>query len=170
MRTGDLKVLVATSVGEEGLDVPSVDPVVFYEPVPSGVRYIQRKGRTGRKSKGKAIILVTEETHDATYLKVSEKRRKKMKTVVEGLNTKLEKMERKIPQLEKNPMPREIIAEAEKYSPPKKRKSPRPKSGWGRGQNHPNWRRKRKNTWRKNGRKSLEETFYYFRDIYRYYL
>lgn len=64
LRSGDLDVLVATSVGEEGLDVPSVDLVVFYEPVPSGVRYIQRKGRTGRKSKGEAIILAAEETHD----------------------------------------------------------------------------------------------------------
>ncbi|KXA91527.1 hypothetical protein AKJ63_01385, partial [candidate division MSBL1 archaeon SCGC-AAA259D18] len=124
LRTGDLKALVATSVGEEGLDVPSVDLVVFYEPVPSGVRYIQRKGRTGRKSKGEAIILVTEETHDAAYLEVSEKRRKRMKTVVEGLNSELEPLERKGPELEKNPMPEELIRDAEEYSPPERKEEP----------------------------------------------
>jgi len=117
LRVGDLKVLVATSVGEEGLDVPSVDLVVFYEPVPSGVRYIQRKGRTGRKSEGEALILVTEETHDEAYLEVSERRRKRMKTVVEGLNSELKPLVRKGPRPERNPMPERIIAEAEEYSP-----------------------------------------------------
>ncbi|MCI4355036.1 MAG: DEAD/DEAH box helicase, partial [Thermoplasmata archaeon] len=46
-RGGDLNCLVATSVAEEGLDIPSTDLVVFYEPVPSMIRTIQRRGRTG---------------------------------------------------------------------------------------------------------------------------
>ncbi|KXA99874.1 hypothetical protein AKJ42_02350, partial [candidate division MSBL1 archaeon SCGC-AAA261C02] len=90
LRRGDLKVLVATSVGEEGLDVPSVDLVVFYEPVPSGVRYIQRKGRTGRKTRGEAVILATEDTHDMAYLRVSERKKEKMKRIVRRMNTELE--------------------------------------------------------------------------------
>ena len=52
-REGEFKVLIATSVGEEGLDVPSTDLVIFYEPVPSEIRSIQRKGRTGRSASGK---------------------------------------------------------------------------------------------------------------------
>ena len=44
--------LVATSIAEEGLDIPEVDLVVFYEPIPSEIRYIQRRGRTGRKTAG----------------------------------------------------------------------------------------------------------------------
>ncbi|KXA96324.1 hypothetical protein AKJ37_05535 [candidate division MSBL1 archaeon SCGC-AAA259I09] len=96
--------------------------VVFYEPVPSGVKYIQREGRTGRKSKGEAVILATEDTHDIPYLKVSEKRRKRMRQAVKGLNSELEPLERKGPEPEKNPIPRELIREAEKYTPPEKEK------------------------------------------------
>jgi ERCC4-related helicase len=56
-RDGEFDVLVATSIAEEGLDIPQVDLVVFYEPIPSEIRYIQRRGRTGRKSSGSVIIL-----------------------------------------------------------------------------------------------------------------
>ena len=56
-RDGEFDILVATSIAEEGLDIPQVDLVVFYEPIPSEIRYIQRRGRTGRKSSGSVIIL-----------------------------------------------------------------------------------------------------------------
>ncbi len=59
--------LVATSVGEEGLDIPAVDLVVFYEPIPSAIRWIQRKGRTGRLEKGRVTVLMTEKTRDEGY-------------------------------------------------------------------------------------------------------
>src|ERR671919_248383 len=54
-RRGNFQVLVATSIAEEGLDIPEVDLVVFYEPIPSEIRYIQRRGRTGRNSPGMVI-------------------------------------------------------------------------------------------------------------------
>ncbi|HJJ36557.1 MAG TPA: helicase-related protein, partial [Methanocorpusculum sp.] len=63
-REGEYPVLVATSVGEEGLDIPSTDLVIFYEAVPSEVRSIQRKGRTGRNSSGKITVLTTRGTAD----------------------------------------------------------------------------------------------------------
>ena len=61
-REGKYDALVATSVAEEGLDIPKVDLVIFYEPIPSDIRSIQRRGRTGRTRAGKVIILMAKET------------------------------------------------------------------------------------------------------------
>jgi len=66
-RNGEFNVLIATSVAEEGLDIPKVDKVLFYEPVPSAIRSIQRRGRTGRLEEGEVTILVTEKTRDEAY-------------------------------------------------------------------------------------------------------
>lgn len=77
-RRGVYKVLVATSVGEEGLDIPSTDLVVFYEAVPSEIRAIQRKGRTGRGREGRIVVLVTKGTRDEAYYYSSMKKERKM--------------------------------------------------------------------------------------------
>lgn len=66
-REGDFNILVSTSVGEEGLDIVAVDYVIFYEPIPSAIRHIQRRGRTGRDSKGAVYILTTRNTRDEAY-------------------------------------------------------------------------------------------------------
>ncbi|MBD3351837.1 MAG: DEAD/DEAH box helicase [Candidatus Lokiarchaeota archaeon] len=66
-----INILVATSIAEEGLDIPDVDLVIFYEPVPSEIRLIQRRGRTGRHSKGACRILVAKNTLDEVYLNVA---------------------------------------------------------------------------------------------------
>jgi ERCC4-related helicase len=73
-RNGDFDVLVATSIAEEGLDIPEVGLVIFYEPIPSEIRYIQRRGRTGRKSAGSVIILAANETVDRRYYAASQRR------------------------------------------------------------------------------------------------
>lgn len=65
--TGETEVLISTQVGEEGLDIPSVDLVVFYEPVTKGIELIQRQGRTGRNQKGRVVILIGEGTRDVGY-------------------------------------------------------------------------------------------------------
>ncbi len=82
---GKINVLVATSIAEEGLDIPEVDAVIFYEPVPSAIRTIQRTGRTARLSKGKLIILITKGTRDESFFYVSRAREKKMKTAIEDI-------------------------------------------------------------------------------------
>lgn len=88
-REGEFNVLVATSIAEEGLDIPEVDLVVFYEPIPSEIRHIQRRGRTGRKNIGSVLILATKDTIDERYLEVSRKKIQKMKSVLSSINTPL---------------------------------------------------------------------------------
>ena len=63
-RSGEANVLVATIVGEEGLDVPNADLVIFYEPVGSEIRTIQRRGRTGRQRAGTVHVLIAKDTRD----------------------------------------------------------------------------------------------------------
>ncbi len=77
-KEGDINVLVATSIGEEGLDIPSTDLVVFYEAVPSEIRAIQRKGRTGRARKGRIVVLITKGTRDEAYYWSSLRKEKMM--------------------------------------------------------------------------------------------
>ncbi|MYL17830.1 DEAD/DEAH box helicase [Halorubrum distributum] len=77
-KNGEFEVLVSTSVAEEGLDVPEVDLVCFYEPVPTAIRSIQRKGRTGRQAEGKVVVLMAEDTRDEAFFWISRRREKKM--------------------------------------------------------------------------------------------
>jgi ERCC4-related helicase len=84
-RENKINILCATSIGEEGLDIPEVNSVIFYEPVPSAIRSIQRAGRTARLSKGKLIIIVTKGTRDERFFYVSRAREKKMKTTIEKI-------------------------------------------------------------------------------------
>ena len=88
-RSGEFNVLVATSVGEEGLDIPRVDLVIFYEPVPSAIRHIQRRGRTGRQEKGRVIILMAEGTRDVGYKWAAHHKEKRMYSNLKSLRKKL---------------------------------------------------------------------------------
>lgn len=82
---GNINVLAATSIGEEGLDIPEVDTVIFYEPVPSAIRKIQRAGRTARLSKGELIILLTKKTRDESYYWAAFHKEKQMHKIVDSL-------------------------------------------------------------------------------------
>ncbi len=78
-RMGEYDVLISTSVAEEGIDIPAVDLVVLYEPVPSEVRMIQRRGRTGRKRTGRVKVLITNGTRDEGYYWSSVRKEHNMK-------------------------------------------------------------------------------------------
>ena len=84
-RAGDVNVLVATSVGEEGLDIPSTDCVIFYEPVPSEIRTIQRRGRTGRRSRGEVFVLMAAGTRDEGYFYSARAKEKRMREELDSL-------------------------------------------------------------------------------------
>jgi Fanconi anemia group M protein len=84
-REGKFEVMVASSIGEEGLDIPAVDAVIFYEPVPSEIRSIQRRGRAARLKEGQVVILMTMGTRDEYYYYASKNREKKMKKILTGM-------------------------------------------------------------------------------------
>lgn len=88
-REGEFNTIVMTSVGEEGLDIPSVDQVIFYEPVPSAIRTIQRRGRTGRLEKGKVSVLVTKNTRDEAYRWSSHHKEKRMHRILKDIKKKI---------------------------------------------------------------------------------
>lgn len=71
-------ILIATSIGEEGLDIPEVNAVIFYEAVSSAIRKIQRTGRTARLAPGKLIMLITKDTRDEINHYSSIRKEKKM--------------------------------------------------------------------------------------------
>ncbi|MEK6819166.1 MAG: helicase-related protein, partial [Nanoarchaeota archaeon] len=83
LKEGKLNVIVATSIGEEGLDIAEVNVVIFYEPIPSAIRKIQRAGRTARLKAGKLVILVTKDTRDEINHYASSAREKKMHKVID---------------------------------------------------------------------------------------
>lgn len=86
---GKINVLCATCIGEEGLDIPEVNTVIFYEPVPSAIRAIQRAGRTARLMKGKLIILITKKTRDEISYYVSKRREKEMHSAIDSIKNEL---------------------------------------------------------------------------------
>ncbi|KAF8973413.1 hypothetical protein BGZ46_009919 [Entomortierella lignicola] len=64
---GEHNVLVATSIGEEGLDIGDVDLIICYDSHSSPIRMLQRMGRTGRKRKGRICLLLAEGQEEQKY-------------------------------------------------------------------------------------------------------
>ncbi len=88
-KRGEHNVLVATSVAEEGLDIPETDLVVFYEPIPSEIRSIQRRGRTGRKRAGRVVVLMTKGTMDEAAHWASRRKERAMVQELHNLRAQL---------------------------------------------------------------------------------
>ena len=83
--SGKINVLCATCIAEAGLDIPEVNSVIFYEPISSAIRTIQRSGRTARLKKGKIIMLITKKTKDESFFYIAKTREKKMKIAIENI-------------------------------------------------------------------------------------
>lgn len=98
---GEFNCLISTSVGEEGLDIPQVDIVMFYEPIPSAIRTIQRRGRTGRLEKGKVLVLMTKNTRDEAYRWAAYHKEKRMYRNLEKLRRDISGLEIKKERKEK---------------------------------------------------------------------
>jgi Fanconi anemia group M protein len=87
--SGETNILCATSIGEEGLDIPEVNIVIFYESVPSAIRKIQRSGRTARLMKGKLIMLITKDTRDETFYYVANAKERKMHQTIQDIKDEM---------------------------------------------------------------------------------
>jgi len=68
-KTGAFNVLVATSIGEEGLDIGQVDLIVCYDASASPIRMLQRMGRTGRKRAGNIVMLLMKGKEEDQFAK-----------------------------------------------------------------------------------------------------
>ena len=90
-RDGITKALVATRVGEEGLDISEVNLVIFYDNVPSSIRFVQRKGRTGRKDQGHLVVLIAKDTIDEAYYWIGKRKVKAANNMSDKITKHLEK-------------------------------------------------------------------------------
>lgn len=81
-KEGTLDILVATSVAEEGLDIPNVNAIIFYEPVPSEIRLIQRRGRTGRYGPGRCYLLIARQSIDVPFYKAADRKESTMNSIL----------------------------------------------------------------------------------------
>lgn len=70
-RSGKVNVLIATCVGEEGIDVGEIDFIICFDiSTKNPTRFVQRIGRTGRRREGSVLMLVTEGKEQKTLKQV----------------------------------------------------------------------------------------------------
>ncbi|KAM0343892.1 hypothetical protein ACHAPU_008161 [Fusarium lateritium] len=83
-KRGEFNVLVATSIGEEGLDIGQVDLIVCYDSSASPIRMLQRMGRTGRKREGKIVLLLMRGKEEDQFAKSKDNYEKMQTLICEG--------------------------------------------------------------------------------------
>ncbi|RVX66268.1 hypothetical protein B0A52_10195 [Exophiala mesophila] len=71
-KAGTINTIVATSIGEEGLDIGEVDMIVCYDCHKSPIRMLQRMGRTGRKRAGIIVLLLMRGKEENDYYKAKD--------------------------------------------------------------------------------------------------
>ena len=80
-RDGGYNTLVATCIGEEGLDIGEVDLIICFDSQQSPTRCVQRMGRTGRRREGRVVVLVTEGSEENAYKQSQSKKRSMLKAM-----------------------------------------------------------------------------------------
>ncbi|KAL4730508.1 3'-5' DNA helicase [Fusarium chlamydosporum] len=83
-KDGEFNVLVATSIGEEGLDIGQVDLIVCYDSSASPIRMLQRMGRTGRKQEGKIVLLLMRGKEEDQFARSKDSYEKMQSLICEG--------------------------------------------------------------------------------------
>lgn len=83
-KSGQFNVLVATSIGEEGLDIGQVDLIVCYDASASPIRMLQRMGRTGRKRAGNITLLLMKGREEEQFRKAKDNYETMQRFICEG--------------------------------------------------------------------------------------
>ncbi|KAI1821748.1 type III restriction enzyme [Xylaria intraflava] len=83
-KDGEFNVLVATSIGEEGLDIGQVDLIICYDASASPIRMLQRMGRTGRKRAGRVVLLLMRGKEEDNYTKSKDGYEKMQQMICDG--------------------------------------------------------------------------------------
>ncbi|KAL4872697.1 hypothetical protein BDV12DRAFT_161354 [Aspergillus spectabilis] len=83
-KKGTYNTIVATSIGEEGLDIGEVDLIVCYDASASPIRMLQRMGRTGRKRAGNIVLLLMQGKEEENYLKAKDNYEKMQQLIASG--------------------------------------------------------------------------------------
>ncbi|KAJ5622614.1 hypothetical protein N7528_005846 [Penicillium herquei] len=81
---GTYNTIVATSIGEEGLDIGEVDLIVCYDSSASPIRMLQRMGRTGRKRAGNITLLLMKGKEEDSYIKAKDNYEKMQEMIASG--------------------------------------------------------------------------------------
>lgn len=83
-KKGEYNTIVATSIGEEGLDIGEVDLIVCYDSSASPIRMLQRMGRTGRKRAGNIVLLLMRGKEEQNYAKAKDNYEAMQKMIAKG--------------------------------------------------------------------------------------
>ena len=83
-KQGVYNTIVATSIGEEGLDIGEVDLIVCYDSSSSPIRMLQRMGRTGRKRAGKIALLLMRGKEENSYTAAKDNYEKMQQMIASG--------------------------------------------------------------------------------------
>ncbi|KAL5332773.1 hypothetical protein BJX70DRAFT_383034 [Aspergillus crustosus] len=83
-KKGTYNTIVATSIGEEGLDIGEVDLIVCYDASASPIRMLQRMGRTGRKRAGNIALLLMQGKEEENYIKAKDNYEKMQQLIASG--------------------------------------------------------------------------------------
>lgn len=88
-KSGLFNVIVATSVGEEGLDIGEVDMIICYDSSSSPARMLQRMGRTGRKRDGQVFVLCVRGKEEMAFIRAKDAHKVMQKKIERGIDIKL---------------------------------------------------------------------------------
>lgn len=87
-KNGIYNTLVATSIGEEGLDIGEVDLIVCYDASASPIRMLQRMGRTGRKRAGNIVVTLMKGKEEKAFEQAKDNYEKMQQMIAAGTRFK----------------------------------------------------------------------------------